>query len=194
VSRDALIEDLRRKAAEDAAAIWRDAKDAAGKLQFELAQAAEERRTAATRAASDSARRLDEAAAADAGREARRIRAAAATVLADRLHAIARAELPGLGREGGEQMFAALVAELPLGDWRLVRVNPADRPLARERFPQAEIVGDERISAGLEVETDGGRIRVRNTLETRLEAAWPDMLPGLISSIQSECVDHRTPA
>ncbi|MGB5105018.1 MAG: V-type ATP synthase subunit E family protein, partial [Steroidobacteraceae bacterium] len=139
-------------------------------------------------------RRLEEAAGAEAARRSREILAAATRTLADRLQVIARAALERLRQDAADGLFEALAAELPPRQWQLVRVNPADEQRARVLFPQAEIVGDAGISGGMTVEAEGGRIRVSNTLETRLDAAWPDVVPGLVAGILAENSDDRAAA
>jgi hypothetical protein len=97
----------------------------------------------------------------------------AAIALAERLHGLALAELPHLRAQNPERLFSALAAELPALAWQKVRVNPADDALARQHFPQAHVECDTQISGGMETEAEGGRIRVNNTLEARLETVWP---------------------
>jgi len=194
VSRAALLDDLRRKAAEDAEAVWRDAKAQAEKARFDAAREIEEQRTSVSAEVAAAARRVEEAATAEAERKAREIHVTAATALADRLHGLARAELGRFREQGAERLFAALVAELPPLRWQRVRVNPADQQLAHAQFPEARVECDASIAGGMAVEAEEGRIRVSNTLETRLDTAWPDILPGLIAGILQESPGHRPPA
>ena len=194
MSRAALIEDLRRKAAEDAEAVWRDAKAEAEKARLDAAREIEEQRTSVAAEVAATARRLEEAGTAEAERNAREIRMTAATTLANRLHGLARAELASFRQQGAERLFAALSAELPPVPWQRVRVSPADQPLARARFPEAVVECDASIAGGMAVEAEEGRIRVGNTLETRLESAWPDILPGLVADILEESPGHRPAA
>lgn len=194
MSRVALIEDLRRKAAEDSEALWRDAKAEAEKYRLEAAREIEDRRSGDSARRAATARRLEEAAASLAQREAREILAKAATALADRLRALARAELERIRQQGADDLFEALASELPDRQWQRVHVNPADQQRARARFPRADVVCDAGIAGGMAVEAEDGRIRVSNTLEARLETAWPDILPGLVEGILAETADHRTAA
>jgi hypothetical protein len=189
MGRAALIESLRNTAAEDVKALWRDARASAESYRRELDGVLERQRAMDAQAAATLARKLEEDASAAARRSAREVRANAALALAGRLHSLARAELPGLRLEGGDRLFAALAAELPRRDWNRVRVNPADRERASACLPGAEVESDENICGGLEVEAQGGRIRISNTLETRLETAWPEMLPGLIAGLLPESHD-----
>jgi vacuolar-type H+-ATPase subunit E/Vma4 len=191
VSRAALIEELRRKAVEDSEALWRDARAEAGNCRLEAAREIEDRRSAVAAQAAATALRLEEAAAAGAQREVREMLARATSALADRLHGLARVELARLHHAGAGGSFEALAAELPHRTWERVCVGPADLEVARRMFPQAEIVCDARIAGGMEAQDEAGRIRVSNTLETRLESAWPDILPGLVAEILTEGSSHQ---
>jgi vacuolar-type H+-ATPase subunit E/Vma4 len=109
--------------------------------------------------------------------------------LAGRLHALALEALGGLRNETYGDLFASLTAEIPSGAWQRVRVNPLDRSLAERHFPLATIVCDPAIGGGFEVEAEEGRIRIGNTLETRLDRAWPDVLPALMRDVFEQLSD-----
>ena len=194
MGRQALIEDLRRKAAADAEAVWRSARAEAEQWRLDAAREIEARRVEKTREAAEAARRQEEAALADAERRSREVRATTTAALAERLHGIARDVLRGLGQEGGRHLFQSLADELPPREWQSVHVGPQDLVFARERFPRAQIVCDDSISGGLAVAAEEGRILVRNTLEARLRAAWPDLLPGLVAEVLRESGDRGTAA
>lgn len=189
----ALIEALRRKGERDAEAIREDARVRARAHKENAAREVEEQRRRITEevaAIEDESERL---AVAEALHEARRIRMAASTALAARLFRLACASLPQFRDEHYEQLFAALATELPARAWQCVRVNPADRSLAASRFAQAQVACDEAIAGGVEVEAEDGRVQISNTLRTRLQVAWPDILPALIRHILSE-TSHEQPA
>ena len=192
MGRAELIESLRSRATEDMDALRSDARARAEAYRLELAQALEQQRMRETEAAAALARKLLDDATVEARQCAREIRAQTGLVLADRLYRLAVAELPNLRDASGPELFLALARELPQRDWQRIRVNPADREPARARFPAAEVVCDPGIRGGLDVEADAGRIRVSNTLETRLETAWPDLLPRLINDLLAESDGHRT--
>jgi V/A-type H+/Na+-transporting ATPase subunit E len=194
VTREGLIEALRRKAAEDAEGLWRDARAKADALRVEAQRAVADERLAIMAETAATIRRLTIAASAAGERAARDYRVREGGALAERLHRLARAELPDLREAGADAGFAALAAELPASDWRRLRVNPADEPAARRLFPMADVECDPTIAGGLRAEGDGRCIVVDNTLEARLESAWPDLLPVLIRSIETEFSDHRTAA
>lgn len=187
----ALIDALRKSAEQKAAAIWRDARAAAEQCKADAAAAAEAQRAQTRQEIAAHEREL-----ADAGEgegKARKIRMAVTTALAERLYRLAHEVLPRFRNEEYEALFAALAGELPSRSWQRVSVNPADESLARARFSQAQIVCDEAIVGGMEVQAENGRIRISNTLETRLATAWPDILPGLVHAILQEFSDHRLP-
>jgi len=190
MGRDALLESLRTRAVEDREAVWRDARAAAGQYRGELAQAAEAERARAAQSAAAASQRLVGDAVGEARRRAREQHANAARQLAERCRGLAQEQLPGLRLQGGTALFRALADELPALHWTRVQVSPADLDLARQCFPQSEVVADASLSGGLAVETEGGRIRVSNTLDTRLGVAWPDLIPILVGKLMSEAVDE----
>jgi hypothetical protein len=194
VTRAGLIDALQRKAAEDVDALWRDARAAADQLRLDAAREIEEQRRAGAQQVAATARRLEWAAMTDARRAARDRRMSAASALGARLHGLARAALPRLRAERPDTLFTGLAAELPALAWQNLRVNPADEPLARRLFPQAQVTRDATVAGGVDAEADSGRIRVDNTLEARLETAWDDLLPGLIARIFAESPEHGPPA
>lgn len=67
-----------------------------------------------------------------------------------------------------------------------MRVNPADGERAAVLFPGARIETDPAISGGMEAITEGGRMRVVNTLEKRLARGWPDILPHLLAEAATD--------
>jgi vacuolar-type H+-ATPase subunit E/Vma4 len=181
-----LIDELRRKAKEDVEALWRKTRADADAYRAERSRANEEERARAAQKLASSAADFAAAATIEAERTARTNRAAAKAAFANRLFRLAVEALPDLG---SENLFAALAAELPSREWQRVIVNPADRDAAQRLFPHAEVVCNPAIAGGMDVEADAGRIRVSNTLESRLQAAWPEILPGLMTEILAE-VSH----
>ncbi len=129
---------------------------------------------------------------AEAGSRVRAVRLAAEKRLSDRLFSIVHASLAQLRHDGYPAIFEKLVRELPALPWKRVRVHPADIELARKLLPGAEIVPEETISGGVDAAIADGRIRVINTFEKRLELAWADLLPLLISDAYEEISDGAT--
>jgi len=194
VSRAGLIQTLQQGAAEETAALWRDARAEADKLRLEAAREIDAERLATSRQVAATAQRIEQETTAAAEREARDTRMNAVVALAERLHGLAIVELPNLREQSPERLFSALAAELPSRAWQKVRVNPADEALARLHFPQSNVECDAKISGGMETEAESGRIRVNNTLEARLETLWPELLSGLIAAIVPEASEHESPA
>ena len=181
MGRPALLEALRAKADEDAQAAWAVARREAGKYREELAATLEARREELAQAREAEARARTGERLAEARHQARELRMSATVELAARLREMAAAGLAQLGREGAQALFEALAEELPERDWQAIRVSPAAAEAAGSRFPNARLETDASISGGLEVMAEDGRLRVDNTLEARLETAWPDLLPGLVA-------------
>jgi V/A-type H+-transporting ATPase subunit E len=123
---------------------------------------------------------------AEAERKERLTRLAAENKLAERLHAMARSSLPQLRNREYDRTFSLLAAELPASAWETVRVNPADTERATGLFAAATIMADGSISGGMESTAAGGRLRIVNTLEKRLERGWPELLPELFREIGKE--------
>jgi V/A-type H+-transporting ATPase subunit E len=120
---------------------------------------------------------------AEAERQAALIKLEAEKVLAGRLYTLAHGTLAQLRDDRYAELFAALAEELLPCTWQTVRVNPVDSELAEASFPGAAVETDSGITGGMEVIAEGGRVRVDNTLEKRLERAWPELLPRLLNAI-----------
>jgi V/A-type H+-transporting ATPase subunit E len=124
---------------------------------------------------------------AEANGTVRQKRLLAERALADRLYGLARSSLPALRNAGYRDMFASFTRELPRFTWKTIRVNPADGALAREQFPESEILFDKDITGGLEVISDEGQVKVVNTFEKRLERMWEEMLPEIMKEVMEQC-------
>lgn len=186
-----LADELRRKAKDDAATVWNDARAAAERYRASRAtEIAEQRNRNAAELAARSVE-YDRAATADAERTARGIVAAAKSKLAERLQQLAAESLPILREGDYPQVFAALAAELPRLEWQSITVTPRDEDLGRGLFPRAQLASSASITGGIEATADGGRIRVTNTFEARLQNAWSDILPVLMQEILTEASHSR---
>lgn len=119
-----------------------------------------------------------------AAREASLIRLRAEHALSLRLHERARFCLRQL-RGKGDRLFRSLAAELPDLPWHTVRSAPSDIVLAADCFPGAMIIPEESLAGGLTAETEDNSLTIDNTLETRLERLWPDLLPHLIAELRA---------
>lgn len=179
-----LIDALRREGAEKAAAIRKEAETEAEALRRQTAERIDSLRAEYARRSEAACAAIRRDILAEAERKARQLRLTAEHSLATRLLELARKALPGLRDERQGETFAALAAELPPLQWGRVRVNPADEAMARRLFADAEIETDAAAVGGMEAEASGGRFRVVNTLEKRLERGWPELLPRLLAAIR----------
>ncbi|MBI5558140.1 MAG: hypothetical protein HY885_10925 [Deltaproteobacteria bacterium] len=112
--------------------------------------------------------------------------------LADRLYTLAAGLLKGLRNNGYDGIFGELVRELPTYGWDIVTVNPEDLQIGAACFPDAKVVGDNRISGGLEVMSADGKVRVINTFEKRLELAWAAILPEMMENAAQAAGETRS--
>ena len=177
----ALIETVQQKAACAVAAIWADARAEAARCHEEADRAVEQQRELLDRRLRAVTAAARHAATADAVCRARVIRNTARTSVADRAHTLAAAALATLRDSRYADRFRALVDELPKREWQRITVNPADIALARLHFPGREVAADAAISGG--VIAEDAALRVNNTLEQRLAAGWPELLPGVMSDV-----------
>lgn len=178
-----LIACLWKEAGEKIRTIQEEAKAAAAKVGEEAALKISRLREEYAKAANAAAAKETGEIRADADTRARLLRAAAARRFSIRLYCEFRSSLPLLRNKGYADAFFSMAAELPPLSWKSVRVNPGDVSMARERFPDAEIIPDEGISGGMDVTTGDGRTRIINTFEKRLERIWEELLPDLMQEI-----------
>lgn len=186
MSREILIRELQQKSSERIGEIWREAEEKEKELRAE-----EERIFALYRSAEEGRlQEVERSAAAPvvfaAEKQAMQMIDDALRQLSDRLYALACKMLPQVRRDGYRDIFAGLVGELPPFEWETIAVNELDAELAGSYFPDAEIRTDPTISGGFTAAGDNDRYRVINTLDRRLEKAWPFVLPGLLREIAGE--------
>lgn len=121
---------------------------------------------------------------AKAEREAALLRLRAEHALALRLHACARHVLPQFYQHDAERLLPLLAAELPTLPWQTISTTPGDTARAAALFPTATIVADPELAGGIKAATAANAFTVDNTMETRLEKLWPDLLPQLLADLQ----------
>ncbi|MBI5099066.1 MAG: hypothetical protein HZB30_07475 [Nitrospirae bacterium] len=121
---------------------------------------------------------------------ARSIRLSAEESLSARLFEFAGSMLHDLRDARYTAVFASLVKELPPSAWIEALVNQDDVGMALVHFPGINIIGDNRISGGIDVSAENSRQRIINTFEKRLERAWEEMLPSLIHEVRKEASAH----
>jgi len=188
-----LIESLRAAGDEKIRAMQQEEEREAGKIRAEVAEKIGQLRKVRNETHVIEAAEKTSTALSEAAHRARLIRLVAEKALAERLYSLALASLQQLRNAGYRAVFAALARELPHFAWKTVRVNPIDRALAQEHFPEAELVPDNTIAGGMDVTSDEGKVRVVNTFEKRLERSWDEMLPTLLRDVYDEAAHHGTP-
>ena len=184
----ALFDAVQQKAAATIAAIWAEARSEAERCRADADRSVEQHREqhdAHLRAVTAAGMR---SANADAARRARIIRSEAKAAAADRLHRLAVAALSRFRDASYPARFTVLAGELPERNWTRVVVNAADASLARTRFDGCAVTVDDGLIGGVIAEDEG--LRVTNTFEARLAAAWPELLPGVMTDVLA--LDQRS--
>ncbi len=186
MSREQLLESLRRKGDQRVHDIWQRMEQEAARLKAEADQQLATRHRELENAQGQWSQDLSRPILLAAERKARQIAVEAKRLLVEKLFEAALEALAELRDERTADVFSTLVDELPTIDWYQVMVNPQDRSLAEKHFAQAEIIEDPQIVGGLEAVAAQGGIRVNNTLEKRLIRGWPDIFPGLLQDLLNE--------
>ena len=88
-----------------------------------------------------------------------------------------------------EQIFAALVGELPERIWSEVRVHPQDQDLAANFFPPECVRTDEQVKDGFIVADHVHGLSVDTRLEVRLDTVWDQLLPRLMEACREPGLD-----
>jgi V/A-type H+-transporting ATPase subunit E len=190
MSDSTLIDRLRRDAQAAIDAAWREAQASADAAWADSQHACEQARADQARDTALRAAELARVALGEAERAARRLRTDADAGVRERLRTLAIAALPQLRESAGSELFATLAGELPPLAYERIRVAPQDVAGARERFPDAQVSSDAATIAGIDAYAAAGRIRIDNTLPTRLDVAWPFLVPLLMRDVR-ELVDDR---
>ena len=186
MSHELLIQDLRLKGEENIRAIWQDAEAEVEQYKADASNDIEQKKLHNQHEQNLAYEALSKSYLLEAENKARKIRTETEDKLAERLYALARTALDQFRMHDYEELFITLAKEIPSREWESVRVNPADESLARQLFSQSQLIGDESISGGLEVIGSQSNIRIVNTLEKRLERAWPTILPEVYAQIFKE--------
>lgn len=182
-----LIESLNREAEERAQKIRADAEAKAQEIRDEAKRKTETLALEYRTEEAGAVREKTSGITAEAEAESRTLRALSSEELIGRLQSIAFSSLMDLRTANYESVFRELVAEIPTHDWKVVSVNPADEGRASGVFTDAAVEGDDKISGGMEVVTEDGRMQVINTFEKRLERAWEEILPPLLKEVYEIC-------
>ena len=183
---DTLFEHLRTVGEEKVRAIWQQAEAEVRDYQQEKEAALAEERKRCQLLGQQALAEFGRGLMVEAEEKAWLRQSEAETRLAERLYDLAQKELHWLREQCGHRLLSACAKELPQVEWKQLRVNESDVELARALFPPAEGAGDKHITGGLVAESVDGRVSVVNTLEKRLERAWPRILPGFFRTLQEE--------
>lgn len=185
-----LIEALRREGEEKVRAIWQEAEAEAGKIRADDEERIKRMQEEYSRMQASAIKERIDPILSEAKQKADAIRLAAEKDMSVRLYLLALSVLSDLRDEGYSDIFRLLVKELPLYKWERVKVNPKDETISRKYFPDAEVITDNSITGGLEVQAKDGGIRISNTFERRLERAWMEILPVLMRDIHGNLTEH----
>lgn len=181
MAHSALFDAVQQEAAATIAAIWAEARAEADRCRADAERTIEQHRgqhAARLRTVTAAATR---SANADAARQARIIRSEAKATVADRVHHLAVAALAQFRDASYPARFGALAGELPERNWSRVVVNSADTSLAGARFGGCAVAVDDAVIGG--VIAEDAQLRVTNTFEGRLAAAWPELLPAVMTDV-----------
>jgi len=189
-----LIASLRKEGEEKVRAVRDEAEAEAEKIRAETAGTIERLREEYRRKEVRLTKTQEDDILSSAEKKARIIMLSAEKSLSDRLFHLSLTCLHELRREAYENIFSALVKEIPAAEWDEVRVHSADALMARRYFPGSGIVPDDRISGGFAASAEKGRRHVINTLEKRLERAWEQILPLLVIDTYREASRHGIPS
>lgn len=184
MSQRELLAALRQEGEERIAALWHDAEKEAEALRAENAVKLEALEAGMRGALEEEKEAISRPILAKAAATAQRLTLEAEERMAQRLRTLAEEHLPRLRNGPFGETFAALVAEIPAAPWARVTLHPDDRERGASFFPGARLRPDPAIHGGVEVEAAEGRIRVVNTLDKRLERAWPEILPVLMKEVR----------
>ena len=179
-----LLADIQKKGDEQVREIWRQAKNEVNEIKTQAAQKIDEGKNSLRQKETSACDEERMSVLMSAGKNANQIFINAEQKLAERIYALAQTSLQMLNARNNESVFNALAHELPDCAWDEVIVHPDDRKLAKARFKENRITTDNTISGGLKAIGNHETIHINNTLEKRLERAWPLLLPQLIKHVK----------
>jgi len=92
-------------------------------------------------------------------------------------------------KESAENFFKRHKDEINNEGFKTVYVNTADKKLAEKCFPHANIVPTETITGGFIAENKDGTFLIDNTIKSRFEKIWPEILPEIMGKVYEELGD-----
>jgi len=181
-----LIDTLRKDGSERVIAIRNETETEAERIKRERTERINKLRNEFHRKEASLSLALAEEEILSAEKRAQGIMLSAESDLSERLFSLAGPLLSELRASGYQEIFLSLVKELPDAEWTYIKVKPDDSRMAGALFPNAVITPDNKITGGIEASRENGRQYIINTFEKRLERAWEEMLPLLMSEIYKE--------
>ncbi len=184
MSHEELLADLQKKGEEQVREIWNKAETEVNELKAEAARRIDKERELLRQRETTACEEERIFVLMRADREANQIISNSEQALAEKLYLLAQKSLQTVRDQEDTSFFTSLSDELPGCVWDKVMVHPDDQKRAETRFKNSKIVNDESIAGGLKAMGNNGKVYINNTLEKRLERAWPTLLPLLIKEIK----------
>lgn len=92
-------------------------------------------------------------------------------------------------KESAENFFKRHKDEINNEGFKTVYVNTADKKLAEKYLSHANIVPTEIITGGFIAENKDGTFLIDNTIKSRFEKIWPEILPKIMGKVYEELGD-----
>ncbi len=92
-------------------------------------------------------------------------------------------------KESAENFFERHKGEINNEGFETVYVSAADKRLAEKYFPYANIIPTETITGGFIAENKDGTFLIDNTIKSRFEKIWPEILPDIMGKVYEELGD-----
>ncbi len=183
MSQEILVQDLRRKSRDRIQEMWREAESRAAVIRAEKDKEFEQLNAEEKGRLKEVERTVTAPLILEAEKEALLILDEAMRKLSGRLYSQVLKKLSQARLENYENIFCDLVNELPPFEWETITVNDGDAELALQHFPGVELRTDPDMAGGFVLSGDKGKYQVINTLEHRLEKAWPFVLPVFLKEV-----------
>lgn len=189
-----LLVDLQKKGDEQVREIWQKAEAEVNESKAHASQKLEEENNSLKHKEASACDEERMSVLINASKNANQILINAEQQLAERLYALAQKAVNMLRDQEYASVFTALAGELPDCLWDEIIVHPDDRKQAETVFKKTGITMDKNISGGLKAIGNHKTFFINNTLEKRLERAWPVLLPQLIKQVKETLENNATSA
>lgn len=91
--------------------------------------------------------------------------------------------------EYSEDFFRKYAEQYDRQEWAAVHVNSKDREVAEKYFRGLEVQEHEEMIGGFIIENKSGNFFIDNTLASRFEKIWPEILPEIIGKAYEKLDD-----